>query len=119
MDILFLLQEATDSLATQIGSDVGAQVSVLVASILALANKYVTDAGKWILGKFGTLPSWSKAALALVFAEGVVFLNASFGLELSTDVSALVTSLSGLLVWVASMGWHSFLKLFRKETPTT
>jgi hypothetical protein len=107
----FFLQAATDSVAVVVGAAVGGWATTLLVSVLGVVNKFVTDGAKAVLGKFGTLPDWSKALIALAFAQAVTFLNAKFGVGASADVNELVTSAQGTLVWAISMGWHALSKV--------
>ena len=113
----FFLQAPTDSIAVVVGGVVSGWATTFLVSVLGVVNKFVTDAAKAVLGKFSVLPDWSKALIALGFAQVVTFLNAKFGVGASTDVTALVTSAQGVLVWAISMGWHALSKVLFPPKP--
>lgn len=111
LEIFALIQDSVAQtpadVATQVGADVAAQVSALVLAGLGAVNKVVVDGAQKALAGLGKLAPSIQAIIAFAFAQGIVFLNAAVGIDLSTDVNALATSASGVLVWAASMGWHS------------
>ena len=116
MDILFALQQtAVDSLATEVGTTVATQVTGLVVAGLGVVTAFLTGLSKKIGGVVASAPDWSKAVIALAFAQLATFGSAQLGYTISPDLDALGTSLSGLAVWGAGMGWHALLKVV---TPT-
>lgn len=115
MEILMTIQTAADTLATQIGTDVGTTLTGLVLAVLGFINKYATDLGKKVLSIFGTLPDLAKPVVALAFGQLVAFVNLQWGVEISPDMTALGTSLFGVAIGLLSSGWHSILKLIKKD----
>lgn len=112
-----VLPPAGDSLAAEVGATVGATVAGFVLAGLSVVNKFVVDLANKALGKFVALPDMVKTVIALVFAQLVAYANVKFGFNLSTDVSALGTTATGLILWLGSMGFHRLWKYV--PTPPT
>lgn len=99
----------------------GSWVEYIILAALGLLTKLLVDLEKLVQNYVGKLPGPVVAVMAAATAQLVMFvndyLNVWGGPSLSTDPALLITGISGLVVWLVSMGWHSFLKsiLKRKE----
>ena len=111
-----ILIQAADSLANAVGSEVGAQVSLLLLSGLAVVNKVIVDGAKKLLGKVAELPDGVKATVAFGFAQFITFVNAKYGIGASPDIDVLATSAQGAVVWGLSMGWNALSGVIFKKT---
>ena len=103
---MFLLQTAADStLAGDIGSVLGNQVTYYVLAGLGLLTKLITSLIGKVLPIFDAQSDTVKAVIALVFAEAITFLNWKVGFQLSPDITLLGVTLAGVATWGVSMGW--------------
>jgi hypothetical protein len=107
-----------DSLGNAIGAQTGAQVGALVTVALGFVTKLLVDLAKKGLTALAAAPDAVKSIVAILFAEGVVWVNHTLGLALSTDISALETTVVGLVVGLASMGWHAVARALGISKPS-
>lgn len=115
-----------DSVAAQIGSEVGMTFGMYLAIGLGFLNKFITSGALKVLEMKFKLPSTVQAAIAWVFAQGVVFASTVLNIPVvSSNIDELPLIGTGLLVWAVSMGWHGLAKALLKDasvqstTPTT
>lgn len=109
------IQVAADSLATAVGSQVGTQVTTLVALGLSVATKFAVDLAKKASAKVATLPGPAKALVALVFAQATTWVSVKTGLLINPDISALETTVAGLTVALSAMGVNAVIKTVTKK----
>jgi hypothetical protein len=101
----------TDSVAVEVGSQIGAYLGTLLVLGLGFVNKVVVDLAKKGLALLDTAPSVVKSLVALLFAFAATWVSSQTGFNVSPEVGALPTTLSAVLVWAVSMGWHSLSKV--------
>lgn len=109
------IQVAADSLAATVGSQVGSQVTALVALGLSVITKFVVDLAKKASTKIATLPAPAKAFVALAFAQVATWVSVKTGVVVNPDISALETTVAGLTVALSAMGVHAVGKVVTKK----
>lgn len=110
------LQQVADSIAQVVGTDVGTQVTAVVSLGIGLVLKFAVDLGKKLSAAFATAPDPVKAFAVVAFGQLVTFIAAKTGIVLTGDLTTLQTTLSGLVISLASMGFHSLSRvLFPKK----
>ena len=107
---------AVDTLAKAVGGQVGAETTALVGLGLSAVTKFAVDGAKKVLGSLDTAPGIVKALVAVGFAQVATFISVKTGLLINPDVSALSTTVSGLVVALGSMGFHAVTKTLTKTT---
>lgn len=115
-----------DSVAAQIGSEMGLTIGSYLAIGLGFLNKFITSGALKALELKFKLPSTVQAIIAWVFAQGIVIASTKLNIPIvSANLDQLPLIGTGLLVWAVSMGWHGLAKALLKDasaqstTPTT
>lgn len=106
---------AADSLATAVGSQVGVQVSALLALGLGVVTKFVVDGARKVSAALDTAPPAVKAMAATLFAQVAIWVTTKTGLVVNPDIGALETTLAGLTVAASAMGVHAVTKAVTKK----
>jgi len=107
-----------DSVAAQIGADIGMTLGMYIAIGLGFLNKFITSGAVKVLELKFKLPSTAQAMIAWAFAQGVVIASAKLSIPIvSANLDQLPLIGTGLLVWAVSMGWHGLAKALLKDAP--
>lgn len=109
------LQVVADSLVTTVGTQVGVQVSALLALVLGVVTKFLVDGARKVLAALDTAPAPVKALVATGFAQVAMWITVKTGLIVNPDVTALETTIAGLTVALSAMGVHALSKLPSKK----
>lgn len=113
--VIDTLQATADSLATAVGTQVGTQVSVTLALVLGVVTKFVVDLAKRGLTTLNSAPAPVKALVATGFAQLAMWVTAKTGLVVDPNITALETTVAGLVVALSAMGVHAVSKLTLKK----
>lgn len=116
------LPVVADSVANQIATTIGTEISAIVSLGLGMLIKILVDLGKKGSAEFAKAPDMVKAFVALAFGQLAAFLSVKTGIPISSDIALLDVTLAGAVVSAIAMGLHSALKAIRQpkeEQPTT
>ena len=115
------LPVVADSVAKEIATTVGTQVSALVSLGLGMLIKILVDLGKKASTQFAKAPDMVKAFVALAFGQLAAFTSVKTGLPISSDIAVIDVTLAGAVISAIAMGIHSAIKAIiqPKEEPTT
>jgi hypothetical protein len=105
---------SADSLSTVVGGVAAVQISSLVALVLGVITKFVVDIAKKASIQLDTAPGPVKALVATAFAQVATWVTVMTGVVVNPDITALETTVGGLVVAFAAMGVHGLVKAFRK-----
>lgn len=106
---------AVDSLAAVVGSGVGAQVTAWTTLLLSAVTTLAVSFAKRVLTHLNSASPSVKAITATVFAQVATWVGTQTGLVVNTDISALETTVAGLVVALGAMGAHAVSKVARKS----
>jgi uncharacterized membrane protein (DUF441 family) len=110
-----MIQTPIDSVAVQIGTDIGSHAAIYIALLLGVLNKYITGFALKLIEAKAKLPSSIQSIIALGFASLVTYL-AGLGVPFVSDkLEDLPVILTGGLAWGMSMGYHSLVKAVLKD----
>jgi hypothetical protein len=112
---MLMIQGAVDSLANAIGTELGSVAAGWLVVGMGMANKWAVTAGLKVLSLTDKLPSWGKAMIAFAFAQVAVLLVQWLPF-LTPNLNELPVMMTGGMVWLVSMGWHSVLKVIMPKT---
>lgn len=104
-----------DSLASAVGSGVGAQVTAWTTLLLSAVTTLAVSFAKRVLTHLNSASPSVKAITATVFAQVATWVGTQTGLVVNTDISALETTVAGLVVALGAMGVHATSKVVRKS----
>lgn len=114
-DTLHVVAAGVDSLATAVGSQVGTQVTSLIALALSVGTKIAVDYAKKSLAQLDAAPGPVKALVAVAFAQLATWVSVKTGLLINPDITALETTVAGLTVALSAMGVHAVTKAVTKK----
>jgi hypothetical protein len=106
---------SADSLADAVGALAGTQISSVVTLVLGVVTKFVVDLAKGLSTKLDNAPGPVKALVATAFAQVAAWVTAMTGVVVNPDITALETTVGGLVVAFAAMGVHGLVKAFTKK----
>jgi hypothetical protein len=109
-DTVTVLTPVADSIAGDIATTVGQQLSALVLLGLGFVIKFTVDLGKKASGAFANAHDLVKALVAIVFGQFTIWLGTTTGILLSPDITLLDTTLSGAVLSAVAMGIHGLIR---------
>lgn len=112
--VLDTLKTGVDSLAVVVGTAAATQISTWVTLVLSVITKFGVDFAKRLSTKLDAAPAPMKALAATGFGQAAAWVTATTGVAVNPDITAMQTTVGGLVVAFSAMGVHAGLKALKK-----